>query len=192
MKKLLVAVMMLAMVALTISGASAQGKISFGVGADVALPIGSFGDTQNIGIGGTAKVYYPVNNMLSLTGTAGYMTFGGKEITSIGGTKIKAGSWNMVPVVVGGRYYFGPEGGTRFYGGVDLGIIFGSYTVNTPEIKVGNIVVVPASSASASTTDFTYQPQIGVEAGALDIAVRLLGVSNANSIAARIGYIFGR
>ncbi len=184
--------MMLAMVAFSVSGALAQGKISFGVGADVGLPLGTFGDAQNIGIGGTAKVYYPVNNMITLTGTAGYMTFGGKEITSIGGTKIKAGSWNMVPVVVGGRYFFGPEGGTRFYAGLDLGLIFGSYTVNTPEIKIGTTVIVPASSASTSTTDFSYQPQVGVEAGAFDIAVRLLGVSNANSIAARIGYIFGR
>jgi hypothetical protein len=102
---------------------------------------------------------------------------------------VKAGSWNMVPVVVGGRYYFGPAGTTRFYGGLDLGLIFGSYT--TPDQTFTFFgVTQTVKGASVSTTDFTYQPQVGVEAGKLDIALRLLGVSNANTIAARVGYIF--
>ena len=182
MKNILVAVAVLLVV---VGVASAQpGKISFGVGVDVGLPMGTFGDTQSLCIGGTAKVYYPLQDMITLTGTAGYMTFSGKEYT-VGTAKVKAGSWNMVPVVVGGRYYFGPAGATRFYAGFDMGLIFGSYTVPSQ-----TFFGVTVGGGSVSTTDFTYQPQVGVEAGKFDIAVRLLGVANANTIAARVGYIF--
>lgn len=182
MKKLLVAVTVLFVVA---GSAFAQGKIMFGVGADVGLPLGTFGDTQGIGIGGTARAYYPLNDMITLTGTAGYMTFSGKEYT-VGTAKVKAGSWNMVPVVVGGRYYFSPASASfRLYGGFDMGLIFGSYTVPSQ-----TFFGVTVGGGSASTTDFTYQPMLGFVANNWDIAVRLLGVANANTLAARIGYIF--
>lgn len=191
MKKLLLVVVALAVVAVANNKSYSQpGKISFGIGADVGLPMGTFGDTQGIGIGGSAKVYYALNEMATLTGTAGYMTFSGKDIT-VGTVTVTAGKWSMVPVTVGGRYYFSPAGSNfRAYGAFDLGMVFGSYTINIPEIKFGTIVIQPASSSSVSTSDFTYQPQLGFEAGKFDVAVRLLGVANANTVAVRVGYIF--
>ncbi len=188
MKNLLVVVALISLVAFS---ANAQGKISFGVGADLALPMSSgFSDGWGIGIGGTAKVYYPFNDMITFNGTAGYMTFSGKEQT-IGTVKVTPGSWSMIPVVVGARYYFMPATAKmRFYGAFDMGLIFSSYTQKTPEVRVGNIVVVPASEFSASGSDFTYQPAVGFEASKFDVAVRLMGVSGATSVAARIGYIF--
>jgi hypothetical protein len=184
MKQLLVVVLVLFVAA---GSAMAQGKFMFGVGADLGLPMGSFGDTQSFGIGGTAKAYYPINDMVTLNGTAGYMTFSGKEYTVAGTTtKVKAGSWNMVPVVVGARYYFSPASANfRPYGAFDMGLIFGSYTVPSQ-----TFFGVTVGGGSVSTTDFTYQPMLGFVASNWDIAVRLLGVSNANTLAARIGYIF--
>lgn len=191
MKYFTTAVLLVALLAIGTSESIAQGKIKFGVGADVALPMTTgFKDSQNLGIGGTAKVYYILNDMATLTGTAGYITFGGKDFTPAGspaGTSIKAGSWNQIPVVVGARYYFAPASSSfRPYGAFEVGLIFSSYTV--PEIKVGNFVVFPSQTVSGS--DFSYQPQIGFEASKFDVAVRLLGVSGASAIAARIGYIF--
>jgi hypothetical protein len=185
MKKHLVAVLVLFVVA---GSAMAQGKISFGVGADVALPITSgFSNTQSIG-----KVYYPLQDMITLTGTAGYMTFAGKDFTA-GTVTVKAGSWSMIPVLVGGRYYFTPVGSSmRWYGMFDMGLIFGSYTVPGFANPLAGFPGQPATigGGSVSTSDFSYQPGVGFEASKWDIAVRFLGVAGAASIAARIGYMF--
>lgn len=191
MKKALLVVLAVAFVVFAAGSSNAQGKIKFGIGAEVAIPMTSpFKDTQNIGIGGTARGYYMLNDMATLTATAGYMTFGGKDFTPAGapaGTSIKAGSWSQIPVLVGGRYYFSPASSSfRLYGAFEMGLLFGSYTI--PEVKVGNIVVFPSQTVSGS--DFSYQPQLGFEASNFDVAVRYLGVSGAASVAARIGYIF--
>jgi hypothetical protein len=184
MKKLMIAVVLFSCMALAAS-ANAQSKIHFGIGADIGLPIGTFGDSQGIGIGGTAKVYYPFNDMVTFTGTAGYMTFSGKDVTTAGVT-VKAGSWNMIPVVVGARYYFAPASSNfRPYGAFDIGMIFGSYTVPSQ-----TFFGVTVGGGSVSTSDFTYQPMLGFVASNWDIALRLIGVSGANNLAARIGYIF--
>jgi hypothetical protein len=194
MKKLLLVVIALAVVAFANSNSYSQaGKISFGVGADVALPVTSgFSDGWGIGIGGTVKVYYQFNDLVKFTGTAGYMTFSGKDVNGF-----KAGSWSQIPVVVGARYYFTPASASmRFYGAFEMGLIFSSYTsasVTTPAVVVGGVVIYPAQTyggGSVSGSDFTYQPQVGFEAGKFDVAVRYLGVSGAACIAARIGYIF--
>jgi hypothetical protein len=186
MKAALLTVLAIAMVVFAASGSLAQGKFMFGVGVDAALPIASgFSDTQNFGIGGTARGYYSVEDMITLTATAGYITFGGKEYT-VAGQTVKAGSWNMVPVLVGARYYFSPASSDfRPYGAFEMGLIFGSYTV--PSQTLFGITV---GGGSVSTTDFSYQPALGFEASQFDVAVRLLGVSGATSIAARVGYIF--
>ena len=190
MKSLFIAVLVFAVLAVGTTGSLAQpGKISFGIGADVAIPMSSgFKDSQSIGIGGTAKGYYILNDMTSFTATAGYMTFSGKDFTVAGTTaKITAGSWNQIPVMVGARYYFGPaESKFRLYGAFELGLIFGSYTI--PEQKINGVVVIPSTSVSGS--DFSYQPQLGFEASKFDVAARFLGVSNASSVAFRVGYIF--
>jgi hypothetical protein len=181
MKKLLLVVVALAVVALGTSYAQ-PGKISFGVGADIALPMSSgFSDGWGIGIGGTAKGYYLFNDMVTFTATAGYMTFSGKELNGF-----KAGSWSMIPVVVGGRYYFGPaESKFRLYGAFEMGLIFSSYTQATQTI--GGFTF---GGGSVSGSDFTYQPQIGFEASKFDVAARLLGVSGATCVGFRVGYIF--
>ncbi len=187
MKNLLVVVALISLVAFS---ANAQGKFSFGVGADVALPMTSgFSDGHSIGIGGTAKAYYPFNEMITFTGTAGYLTFSGKEY-DVAGIKYKAGSWSMIPIVVGGRYYFMPSTAKmRFYGAFDMGMIFGSYSVEIPSYTIFG-VTYGGGKQSYSTSDFTYQPAVGFEASKFDVAVRLLGVSGATCVAARVGYIF--
>jgi hypothetical protein len=188
---LLVVVAIAVTLVATSSSFAQQGKISFGIGADVALPMTSgFSDSQNLGIGGTAKGYYIHNDVITFTATAGYITFAGKDYTPAGapaGTSIKAGSWSMIPIMVGGRYYFSPaSSGFRLYGAFEMGLIFGSYSL--PDIKVNNVVVFPGGSVS--TSDFSYQPQIGFEASKFDVAARFLGVSGAASVAFRVGYIF--
>ncbi|MEO8167786.1 MAG: hypothetical protein ABI623_06025, partial [bacterium] len=71
------------------------------------------------------------------------------------------------------------------YGGLDLGMIFSSYKI--PSQVIFGVTV---GGGSVSGSDFTYQPQVGFVASQFDVAVRLLGISNATCVAARIGYIF--
>lgn len=193
MKKALLVLLAVAVVAFTVDSSSAAGKIKFGIGADVAMPITSgFSDTQGIGIGGTAKGYMELSPMATLTATAGYMTFAGKDFSQ-GTVTIKAGTWNMIPVLVGARYYFAPASQSfRPYGAFDAGMIFGSYTVPSFPNPAAGFPGQPATIGGGSVTssDFSYQPQIGFEAKQWDVALRYLGVSGAASIAARIGYMF--
>ncbi len=179
MKKQLIAI---AIVALFATSSSFAQKINFGIGADVALPMGTFGDIVSVGFGGTAKVYYPLKEeMMVLTGTAGYMTFSGKTVGNFTGS-----NFSMIPVLVGARYYFAPLSAKfRPYGGLDLGLIFSSTKVPSQ-----TILGVTVGGGSVSGSDFTYQPQLGFVASQFDVAVRLLGISGANCVAARVGYIF--
>lgn len=189
MKKLLLVVVAITVGLITTGSLLAEGKIGFGIGADVAIPMTTgFSDTQSIGIGGTAKVYYPLSDpMITLTGTAGYMTFSGKDFTPIGGgATVKAGSWTMIPILVGARYYFSPATSSfRPYGAFEMGLIFGSYTLPSVTTVFGTF-----GGGSVSTSDFSYQPQIGFEASKFDVAARYLGVSGAASVAFRVGYMF--
>lgn len=191
MKNLFIAVLVFAMLAVATTGSFAQqGKISFGIGADVAKVIASgFSDVFGIGIGGTAKGYYVFNDMVTFTATAGYITFSGKEIAQAAGVKWTYGSLSQIPVLVGARYYFGPaESKFRLYGGFDMGLIFSSYKYDFPTANIGGVITTQSLSVSGS--DFSYQPQVGFEASKFDVAVRYLGVSGFGSVAARIGYIF--
>ena len=184
MKNLLLAFAAVALFATTSSFAQ---KIKLGIGVDVALPITSgFSNAVSLGIGGTAKVYYPLKDeMIILTGTAGYMTFSGKDQT-VAGVVVNTGSWSMIPVLVGARYYFAPLAAKfRPYGGLDLGMIFSSY-----KVPGYTILGQTFGGGSVSGSDFSYQPQVGFVASQFDVAVRLLGVANATSIALRAGYIF--
>jgi hypothetical protein len=190
MKKLLVAVVLLGLVAFSSSASFAQaGKINFGVGADVVLPIGAFADAYNIGIGGTARGQYVVNDMISLMATAGFISFGGKDV---GGFKLESGS--MIPILVGGKYYFTPSG-SRFYGGADLGISIFKTSVNVPSFNF-QTGQVTTTSVSGSSSEFTFQPMIGMEMPMgsgntkLDIAARFQVVSGGNGLGVRIGLLF--
>lgn len=200
MKNLFIAVLVFVVLAIATTGSFAQpGKISFGIGADAALPMDSFfKDAWSFGFGGTARGYYMFNDMVSFTATAGYMTFPGKDVTvSAGGAaaKFTQGNLSMIPVLVGARYYFSPaESKFRPYGAFEFGMVFSSYSQPSQQVNVvvGGVVVgttgTPAVSASGS--DFSYQPQIGFEASKFDVGVRYLGISNFSAVAFRVGYIF--
>jgi hypothetical protein len=186
MKKLLVAFVLLGLIALSSSASYAQaGKINFGVGADVVLPIGSFSDAYNIGIGGTVRGQYMINDMISLMATSGFISFGGKDV---GGFKFDSGS--MIPILVGGKYYFPGSSNMKFYGAADLGLSI--FKVSTPTVTT----ILGTFGGSASSTEFTFQPHVGMEMPLgsgntkLDIAARFQVVSGGNGLGLRIGLLF--
>ena len=167
------------------TGKNNAGKFSLGVGVDFVLPVTSgFKDAYNIGYGGTVRGEYAFTNDLSGMLTAGYISLTGKDVLGI-----TLDNGKMIPVTVGLKYYFMP-GTLRFYGAFDLGIT--SFTQSFPGV---NILGVNIGQTSSTTTEFTWQPQLGVlgyfsNNAAFDLGVRWIGISNANSLGIRLGVLF--
>ncbi len=149
----------------------AQGR--FSVGAELALPMGDFGDVAGMGFGGSVRYEAPINSNLSWMATAGFLTFGEKDESTVTVTSI--------PVLGGLKYYF-TESFTGFYGGVEAGVAF-------------NSVKVDAFDYDGSSTDFAFGPQLGYHLGAIDISARYFitktDEEDTNSVGFRIAYVFG-
>jgi hypothetical protein len=177
--KIALSAILLALLFLAGSNASAQGQMSVGAGFDVMLPVGSFGDSWGTGFGGTAEFDYAVSERFSVTGKTGYLTWSGKNLPS-GVTATYSG----VPVLAGIKYYvrFMPQGPVRVYGHFELGMMFGSVSGSGHTITI-----------TESKTDFTLAPSLGVEIpagpkGAVDLSVRYFDISRKGSIGFRAGY----
>jgi len=169
--------------------ASAAGSQTVGVGLDVLIPTGKFGDAYGVGFGGSARYQYNVNNMFSATGTVGYFSWSGKDFSGVTGPSFKG-----FTIRAGGKYYFVPAG-TRFYGLFELGLFFSS--VDVPSYTLFGQTF---GGGSVSSTDFLITPVIGVEIPAgpknsVDASVRyeliLSSGDSAGSIGFRVAYNFG-
>jgi len=190
MKKVLLAIVVLTLV-FTVSNLSpAAGKLSLSVGADVLLPMGTFGDLVSTGFGGSVRGQYDFTPLASGGLTIGYYTWSGKDIEGF-----KA-NFKGVPVRVFGKYYFMPEGEkVRVYGMAELGLFFGSVDVPGVQTAFGTI-----GGGSASETDFNYAPELGAEFALggggtkIDVSLRYDGISatggSDGSIGARVGVNF--
>lgn len=161
-----------ALVIFSVASSFAQGR--FSIGAELALPSGDFGDAVGTGFGASVRYEAPINDNLSWMATAGFITFGKKDIG--GGVDVSA---SLIPINAGLKYYF-TESFNGFYAGAELGI---------------NLVKVKAEfdgdSQSASETEFGFAPQIGYHLAKFDFAVRYAIVSDADYIGLRAAYVFG-
>ncbi len=140
MKKLILSAAILAMGIMSANAqSSSEGKdLKFSVGLEAGLPMGDLKTSNNFGIGGSLQAEYKAAENIGLTLSAGYLSFSGKTFT-FDGTSVKGPAIGIIPILVGGKYYFTES----VYGGVQLGMSFLSATG------------VPSSSA------FTYAPGIG-------------------------------
>ena len=50
-----------------------------GIGAEFGFPMGDFGDVYKFGVGGSLLYQHPIADKLNLTGSAGYLSFTGKD-----------------------------------------------------------------------------------------------------------------
>lgn len=160
---------MLALIAASVSFASAQGR--FSVGPEIALPMGDFGDVSGLGIGGTVRYEAPINDNLSWMGTAGYIGFAEKDDL---GVKV-----SIIPIQAGLKYYF-TESFSGFYAGAELG-------ANIVKAKVDFL----GESFSDSETKFGFAPQIGYHLSVIDISARYQIIADSDYVGFRIAYVFG-
>lgn len=169
MKKVLLTVFAIA----CISAASfAQGR--FSIGAEAALPMGDFGDVVGFGIGGTVRYESPINDNLSWMATAGFISYGKKDIG--GGIDASA---TQIPIQGGVKYYF-TESFNGFYAGGEVG-------VHMTKVKVSG----GGLSADASSTDVSFAPSLGYHLGSIDISARYQIVSDADYLGIRVAYVLG-
>ncbi len=186
MKKLLLAVVLMAMVGFT-NSMNAAGKMSLSIGPDVLLPMGDFGDVVSTGFGGSVRGQYDIDPMFSVGLTVGYYVWSGEDVAGISLPDAKG-----VPIRVFGKYYFMPEGSARVYGIAELGLFIAS----AQEVTIGGVTYTGESS-----TDFNYAPGIGVELPLgggntkIDISARYDAIatsgSTSGSFAGRVGINFG-
>ncbi|MBA4311265.1 MAG: hypothetical protein C0417_01405 [Chlorobiaceae bacterium] len=189
MKKL-VPVLMLVLL-MTGIGLAQEGQMKLGVGVELLLPSGDFGDYAGTGIGGTANFLYQLNNQISLSGTAGYISWGGKSFD------VGLGTWDYsysaIPILVGGRYYF-TEGDARLYGSAEIGMYMFSFTVTTPSYDYFGYTF-QGGETTESSSEFTIAPGIGYEMKIgdnmnLDLTAKYLMISDANNLNLRAGVNF--
>ncbi len=151
MKKLIAAILALFLLA-GISNAQV-GKMAVEPNVTLALPLGTFADANSTGFGGTATFMYRVIPQMDLTGTIGYLRWGYKGEFS--------GSFSSIPFLVGARYYFS-KGNITPYAGAELGLHFGSASIELPTYTLFG-QTYGGGTASSSSTDFG----IGFGGGAL-------------------------
>jgi hypothetical protein len=165
-----------AAIAVIAFSANAQDKASdkplkFSVGVEAGLPLGDLKEGSSFGIGGSAMAEYAAAENLGLTLGAGYLTFLGKTVEGE-----KGPSLNLIPVLVGAKYYFSP----KFYGHAQLGMTFAS-------VKIEGL-------GSANTSAFTYAPTIGVlPTENIDISLKYQAYSKGGTtsfIGLRAAYTF--
>lgn len=189
MKKL-VPVLMLVLL-MTGIGLAQEGQMKLGVGVELVLPSGSFGDVAGTGFGGTANFLYQLNDQISLSGTAGYISWGGKSID------VGLGTWDYsysaIPILVGGRYYF-TEGDARVYGSAEIGMYMFSFKLTVPSYTYLGFTV-PGSETTESSSEFTIAPGIGYEMKIgdnmnLDLSAKYLIISDMSNINVRAGVNF--
>jgi len=123
MKKILLALVILAGTVFTTFAQTKTDGGKFSIGIEGGLPVGSQRPYLNQIIGGSIKYEYPVAQNLFITGSAGYSRLYRKNISYFSPNLIyhvDGGSAGIVPVKVGAKYYF--DG--HFFGEGQLGAAF--------------------------------------------------------------------
>ena len=184
MKKLLLASAIL-IAASTSSFAQKDSKedskpLSFSIGAEGSLPLGTFGNSYSFGFGGSVQGDYKVSDNFAITLNAGYLTYSAKSITIITGFNpitfapiygtFTPAALGAIPVLAGGKYWFSPN----VYGSGQLGLTF--------------------FSGSGTGSNFTYAPGVGVKFSQFDVLLKYIGISgngsSLNAVGLRFAYTF--
>jgi len=118
--------------------ANAQGKIALGFNGGAGIPTGDFADGFDLGWGGNALFVYHVNPAVDLTGSAGYITWSGKD--SVDAT------YTSIPVLFGVKYLFG-KGNVHGYGSGEVGVHF--TTLDLPEVDIAPGETLGGKTSSA-------------------------------------------
>ncbi|MCF8241798.1 MAG: hypothetical protein K9J16_10460 [Melioribacteraceae bacterium] len=183
MKKIFVTVLGLF---LFVGFANAQ---SLGVGAELSLPMGTFGDQAGMGFGGSVRGELELSDNMNGMLTVGYLTYGGKEVDFGGGLK-DDWSWSAITILAGAKYYLGSAG---FYTMAETG--FHMWTAEYVRTYTPAVGYTSTLTVDASSTEFSYGLGFGYEipmgANSLDLNAKYEGAGSGISyVGARVAYRF--
>lgn len=166
---------------------NAQGKMALGFNAGIALPMGDFGDGFDMGFGGSALFIYHATPNIDVTGSAGYLTWSGKDESDV--------TFSSIPVMVGARYLFG-QGKFNPYINAELGMHF--TTVDIPEVEIPGVGTFGGGSESDSNfgwgagAGFLYQIGNNMD---LDVNARYNSITgdggSSDYVSIMVGLLFG-
>jgi opacity protein-like surface antigen len=125
MRKITLAVMVM----LTMAGIVSAQQMSIGGSLGLYMPLGDFGDMAGMGFGVLPQFEYQLNEKVNITGTIGYVSWGGKDIeyqaydyvNDVYYTEKWEYSISNIPILAGAKYYFG-QGKTKPYGMATAGL----------------------------------------------------------------------
>jgi hypothetical protein len=182
MKKLL-SVLFIVLFAFTF--VNAQSKMAVGVGGNLALPMGTFGDVAGMGFGGGAQFEYSFAPNIAGTVSASYLMFGEKELSGFGKY-----SYSIIPIHAGAKYYFG-----SIYTSAEVGMNMISLKIDIPARTLFG-VTIPGTSSSTSTSEFGFAVGAGyvlpMGKNALDLSVKYQNyASSTAAINVGVAYKFG-
>lgn len=177
-----------------------NGRLS--IGAELALPMGTFGDQSGMGFGVSARYEMPMGDNLALMGTVGYLTFGKKSLDVLGYKYEYTNSF--IPIQVGAKYYF-TEQQNGLYGSFQLGItMFSSkfsYTVPAQAaVVIGGVTYSPAVaehtvSSTGNSSELSFAPGLGYHLDNIDLGLSYQIVSatggSLSYLGVRIAYVLG-
>jgi hypothetical protein len=92
---------MAAVVALASASFAQKGNNQIGIGAEVGIPTGDFGEAMKAGFGGAVKGLYGIGTAGQITGTVGYTSFKMK-----GSSEDAKMSIGILPILAGYRHNF--------------------------------------------------------------------------------------
>lgn len=171
--------------------ASAQSIMGVSAGADLALPMGDFSETNGMGFGGSAMFHYNlIEDKLDLTGSVGYLTFSGKTISAgipgFTALDVKSPAASIIPIRVGANYKFIEDLG--LYVGADLGLSLLTFAATSVTVDVPIFGPITTEIPSTSSTLFSLAPRVGytlpIGNNELDLSVRydvLLGLKSEDT-----------
>jgi hypothetical protein len=151
MKKLLIGLASLLMVIAFSTNTSAQE--SFGnAGLEIALPVGDWAeDTYGIGIGGSGGYELGISDNFAVNANVGIVFLS----INISVSDVIKGSF-LVPIQVGGRYYF-DQSRSGFFAEAKVGLHL--FSTSTEDVDLGPIGTIEGESNTESY--FSAAPQIG-------------------------------
>jgi len=147
-------------------------KFAIGIGLEGALPVSGINAAYSAGGGVTLRATIGLDKSSAITLTSGVIAFAPKSLG--GGVNLKAEI--NIPVKAGYKYMLADH----IYAIGEAGMTFAKVYASA-----GNGQVV-----SATGSNFTYAPGIGVQFGGFDTSIRYEGYSGAGFIGLRIGFNF--
>ena len=158
-------------------GMPGKGMMSVGVGAELGLPMGDFGDAYKTGFGGSGRFLYGIENNITIYGDIAYMSWSADE--DVLGADVSTSTFEFM---AGGKYGFG----SGFYGLAELGIHSYSYSYDYVEPFTGQTLKFDGSDSK-----FMFAPGAGYAWKAITVEVKYyLLDSDLNQFRFRVGYDF--